>query len=210
MRRTTTLMTTAILALSIAPALQAQPQDRYQPRDRDQERGRYSYPETRHVNRVAAIAHEIEQNATYIRREFERNNRRPDRDEARAIDTLNQLNAEADRFHDEVERYRRSPRRSADEFASLERAFNTTERSLRRIDRRPYVDRGMVRIYTLMNELSSYYGRRSGYYGTWDHDRDDRGDRDRDHGRYDRDRNDRDRDRDHDGHDDDHRPPYNF
>ena len=153
------------------------------------------------MNRVAAIANEIEQNATSIRREFERNNRRPDNAEARAIDTLNQLNAEAVRFHDEVERYRRSPRRSADEFAALERAFNTTERSLRRIDRRPYVDRGMVRIYSLMNELSSYYGRRSGYYGSWDRDRND-GDRDHD-------RNDRDRDRDHDGHDD-HRPPYNF
>lgn len=200
MRRTTKLMTTALLALSIAPALQAQ--------GYRQETRRYSYPETRHVSRVAAIAHEIEQNATYIRREFERNNRRPDNAEARAIDTLNQLNAEADRFHDEVERYRQSPRRSADEFASLERAFNVTERSLRRIDRRPYVDRGMVRIYTLMNELSSYYGRRSGYYGTWDRDRRDG---DRDHDRYDRDRDhDRyDRDHDHDGHDD-HRPPYNF
>jgi len=200
MRRTTKLMTTALLALAIAPALQAQGY-RQDPR-------RYSYPETRHVSRLAAIAHDIEQNATYIRREFERNNRRPDNAEARAIDTLNQLNAEADRFHDEVERYRRSPRRSADEFAALERAFNATERSLRRIDRRPYVDRGMVRIYTLMNELSGYYGRRSNYYGTWDHSRRDG---DRDHDRYDRDRDHDgyDRDHDHDGHDD-HRPPYNF
>jgi hypothetical protein len=197
-------MTTALLALSIAPALQAQG---YRQDDHRQDPRRYSYPETRHVSRLAAVAHEIEQNATYIRREFERNNRRPDRAEARAIDTLNQLNAEADRFHDEVERYRRSPRRSADEFASLERAFNTAERSLRRIDRRPYVDRGMVRIYSLMNELSSYYGRRSGYYGTWDRDRYDGN---RDHGRDDRDRDDRDRDHDHDGHDNDYRPPYNF
>ncbi len=196
MRRTTQLMTTALLALSIAPALQAQ--------GYRQDARRYSYPETRHVSRLAAIAHDIEQNATYIRREFERNNRRPDNAEARAIDTLNQLNAEADRFHDEVERYRRSPRRSADEFAALERAFNSTERSLRRIDRRPYVDRGMVRIYTLMNELSGYYGRRANYYGTWDNDRHDG---DRDHDRDGRDRYDR--DRDHDGHDD-HRPPYNF
>jgi len=194
MRRTTKLMTTALLALAIAPALQAQ--------GYRQDARRYSYPETRHVSRLAAIAHDIEQNATYIRREFERNNRRPDNAEARAIDTLNQLNAEADRFHDEVERYRRSPRRSADEFAALERAFNATERSLRRIDRRPYVDRGMVRIYTLMNELSGYYGRRSGYYGTWDRDNnwgDDRNDRN--HDGY---------DRDHDGRDHDRRPPYNF
>lgn len=189
MRRTTKLMTTALLALSIAPALQAQ--------GYRQDARRYSYPETRHVNRLAAIANEIEQNATYIRREFERNNRRPDNAEARAIDTLNQLNAEADRFHDEVERYRRSPRRSADEFAALERAFNTAERSLRRIDRRPYVDRGMVRIYSLMNELSGYYGRRANYYGTWDHDRYDR---DRDHDRDGHDRYDRDRDNG-------HRPP---
>ena len=199
MRHTTKLMTTALLALSIAPALQAQ--------GYRQDARRYSYPETRHVSRLAAIAHDIEQNATYIRREFERNNRRPDNAEARAIDSLNQLNAEADRFHDEVERYRRSPRRSADEFAALERAFNVTERSLRRIDRRPYVDRGMVRIYTLMNELSGYYGRRANYYGTWDRDRYDG---DRDHDRDGRDRYDRDRDRDHDhdGHDD-HRPPHN-
>jgi hypothetical protein len=206
MRRTTKLMTTALLALSIAPALQAQG---YRQDDHRQDTRRYSYPETRHVSRLAAIAHEIEQNATYIRREFERNNRRPDNAEARAIDTLNQLNAEADRFHDEVERYRRSPRRSADEFAALERAFNTAERSLRRIDRRSYVDRGMNRIYSLMNELSSYYGRRAGSYGSWDHDRRDgdrdrdRDDRDRDHDRYDRDR-----DHDHDGND--HRPPYSF
>jgi hypothetical protein len=194
MRRTTKLMTTALLALTIAPALQAQGY-RQDPR-------RYSYPETRHVSRLASIAHDIEQNATYIRREFERNNRRPDNAEARAIDSLNRLNAEADRFHDEVERYRRSPRRSADEFAALERAFNATERSLRRIDRRPYVDRGMVRIYTLMNELSGYYGRRSGYYGTWDRDNNWGDDRyDRNHDGY---------DRDHDGRDHDRRPPYNF
>ena len=193
MRRTTKLMTTALLALSIAPALQAQ--------GYRQDARRYSYPETRHVSRLAAIANEIEQNATYIRREFERNNRRPDNAEARAIDALNRLNAESDRFHDEVERYRRSPRRSADEFASLERAFNSAERSLRRIDRRPYVDRGMIRIYSLMNELSSYYGRRSGYYGTWDHDRRDG---DRDHDRYDRDR---DHDRDDRDRDNGHRPP---
>jgi hypothetical protein len=196
MRRTTKLMTTALLALTIAPALQAQ--------GYRQDARRYSYPETRHVGRLATIANEIEQNATYIRREFERNNRRPDRAEARAIDTLNQLNAAADRFHDEVERYRRNPRQSATEFTALERAFNVTERSLRRIDRRPYVDRGMVRIYTLMNELSSYYGRRSGYYGSWDRDNnwgDDHDGRDRDHDG---------RDRDHDGRDHDRRPPYNF
>jgi ABC-type Zn2+ transport system substrate-binding protein/surface adhesin len=60
----------------------------------------------------------------------------------------------------------------------------------------------MDRIYRLMDELGSFYGRRSGYYGTWGHDRNDRDrDHDRDHDRYDR-------DRDHDNHDNGYRPPY--
>jgi hypothetical protein len=159
----------ALLTLTLVPALQAQG---YRNDDRRYD-GRHAYPDVNRLGRAVAIAHEIDEQATYIRREFERNNRRPDRAEARAIGTLNQLNAAAARFHDEVDRSR-NPRRSADEFAALERAFNTTERSLRRIARRPYVDQGMQRIYTLMNEMGGYYGRRANYYGTWGHDRDDR------------------------------------
>jgi hypothetical protein len=200
MRRHTTLFATAILALSLAPALQAQGYDDHHDRDRY----RHAYPDAGHLSRVSAIAHEIDETATQIRRHFGRNNRRPDRAEARTIDSLNRLNVAAARFHDEVERSR-DPRRSADEFADLERAFNSTERSLRRISPRPYVDQGMERIYTLMNELGGFYGHRSGYYGTWGHDRD----WNHDHDRYDRDG--RDHDHDHDGHDRDngYRPPYN-
>lgn len=183
-RHTNFLILTALLAFSLVPALQAQG-GRYDDRRYDR------YPDAGHLSRVSAIAHEIDGTATQIRREFERNNRRPDRAEARAIGTLNQLNAAAARFHDEVDRSR-NPRRSADEFADLERAFQTTERSLRRINPRPYVDSGMNRIYNLMNELSGYYGRRTGYYGTWGHDRNDRYDNDRD--------------RNHDG----RRPPQRF
>jgi hypothetical protein len=193
--RHTTLFATAILALSLAPALQAQGYDDHHDRDRY----RHAYPDAGHLNRAAAIAHEIDETATRIRRQFGRNNRRPDRGEARTIDSLNRLNAAAARFHDEVERSR-DPRRSADEFADLERAFQSTERSLRRIAPRPYVNNGMERIYALMNELGGFYGHRSGYYGTWGHDRDWDHDHDRDG-----------RDRDHDGHDRDngYRPPYN-
>jgi hypothetical protein len=81
----------------------------------------------------------------------------------------------------------------------LEREFNNTVQALRYTGRRSYVDRGMVRIYSLMNELAGYYGVRSGY-GHW-------GDR-YDRGHYDRDRyNDRDHGYDHD-HDNGYRPPY--
>ena len=195
MRRTTTLMTTALLALSLAPALQAQGY-------RDD---RHSiFPDAGHLDRVSAIAHEIDETATDIHRQYERNNRRPDRAEARAMDRLHELNVSASRFHDATESYRREPRRTARAFAALESSFNDAARSLRRVQPRPYVDRGMDRIYVLMNELGGYYGRRSGYYGTWGHDRDGRDDRD--HGRYDRDRG-GDHGQDHD-HDNGYRPPY--
>jgi hypothetical protein len=213
------VLATAILALSLAPVLQAQGyndhhdhsqdgQDRdghdRDGQDRDGHQGyRHAYPDAGHLDRASAIAHEIDATATQIRREFGHNNRRPDRSEARTIDSLNRLNAAAARFHDQVERSR-DPRRSADEFANLERAFQSTERSLRRIAPRPYVDNGMERIYTLMNELGGFYGHRSGYYGTWGHDRDWNHDQDR----YDRNGGGQDRDgHDRDG---DRRPPYSF
>jgi len=194
-RHTHSLILTAALALSLAPALHAQGY-------RDDRRT--IFPDAGHLDRTSAIAHEIDETAANMRREFERNNRRPDRAEARTIDQLRQLSYQASRFHEAVESYRREPRRTARNFAALENAFNDAARSLRRIEPRPYVDRGMGRIYQLMDELGGYYGRRSGYYGTWGHDRNDRNDRDRDHGRYDRDH---DRDHDHDN-DNGYRPPY--
>jgi hypothetical protein len=188
-RHTQSLILTAALALSLAPALQAQGY---------RDNGRYTvFPDAGHLDRASAIAHEIDETATQIRREFERNNRRPDREEARAIDRLRELDLAATQFHRATESNRRDSRRTARTFAALEDAFNDTARSLRRIQPRPYVDRGMGRIYQLMDELGGYYGRRSGYYGTWGHDRD----RDRDHDR------DHDRDQDHD-HDNGYRPPY--
>ncbi|MFL6233802.1 MAG: hypothetical protein ACJ76N_11765 [Thermoanaerobaculia bacterium] len=186
-RHTQSLILTAVLALSLAPALQAQP--RYRHDDRNT-----IFPDAGHLDRASAIAHEIDETASQIRREFERNNRRPDRYEARAIDQLRDLNLRASRFHEATESYRRDPRRTSRSFAALEDAFNDAARSLRRVQTRPYVDRGMGRIYQLMDELGGYYGRRSGSYGTWGHDR------------YDRD-HDRDNDRDHDR-DRGYRPPY--
>jgi hypothetical protein len=159
-RHTSSLILTAALALSLAPSLQAQG-DRYT-----------VFPDAGHLDRTSAIAHEIDETAASMRGQFERNNRRPDRAEARTIDQLRQLSFRASRFHDAVESYRREPRRTARDFAALEDAFNDVARSLRRIEPRPYVDAGMDRIYRLMDELGGFYGRRAGYYGAWGHDRD--------------------------------------
>ncbi|HEX9942015.1 MAG TPA: hypothetical protein VGG03_08365 [Thermoanaerobaculia bacterium] len=194
--RRTTVITAALLALSLAPALQAQ-------RWGDRDSNRYRYPQSGQMERVAVLAHEIEDVAASIHRQAARNNRRPDRDVARVLADLHQLEERADHFHGQVESYRQDPRHTRDDFAALEEAFYETADSLRYIQPRPYIDRGMDRIYDLMNELSRYYGR-SGY-GRW-------GDRGRDRYGYGHDRYDRryGRDRyDDDDHDDGHghRPP---
>lgn len=176
MRRTTAIAAT-LLTLSLAPALQAQYRDY-----RDQDR----YDSRR--DRRTAIAHEIEDVAYSIRREYERNNRRPDREEARVLYGLRELHTRAARFEDQVD-YRSNRRNAGDEFAALENTFFELSESLRYISPRPYVDRGMDRIADLMSDLSRYYGRNDrdrGRYrrqGGW-HDRYGRD------GRYDRDRRD--------------------
>ena len=192
----------ALLVLSLAPALQAQGRG-YPSQDR------YRYPSSGQWDRVAALARELEGTATSIHRQFERNNRRPDRAEARVAADLHELNEQASRLYRQIEgrgyrdgygsrnddyRNRQDRRYRDDGFARLEEAFFSLSDSLRYIQRRPYVDRGMDRIYDLMNELGRYYGRSGygkGYQGS------DRYGRDRYDGRYDRDR--------YDGHDS--RPP---
>jgi hypothetical protein len=237
MKPHTTLFATSILALALAPALQAHgyahppedpnhPQDQYQPQDQRpyQDQGQYQnhqypdqryqnqyqdqndrYPDAEHIDRVSELAHAIDETATYIHRQFERNNRRPNPAEAQAMEYLHALNDRAAHFHDEVESNQENPRHTVRDFAALEDAFNDAVMALRQTPRRSYVDRGMVRIYTLMNELAGYYGHRTGHYGTWghpryDHDRDHRGyhgDNGYDPRRY-------------DNHNDNgYRPPYN-
>jgi hypothetical protein len=190
----------ALLVLSLAPALQAQ--------GGDWGRDRYRYPSSGQWERVAALAHELEDTATYIHRHFERNNRRPNRAEARVAADLHELNEQATHLHRQFEGrgyddrndhgYRQDSRYRDDSFARLEEAFFNLSDSLRYIQPRPYVDSGMDRIYSLMNEIGRYSGR-SG------HDRSYRG-WNRFDGRHGGDRFDRNRlgQRDHDDEDDDH------
>lgn len=178
--RSTLFATTAVLALAFATAAQAQHQDSY-PSDRDdgyQDRydqddrdryGRDRYDQDRYDDRyrggsrserVAAIAHEIENTAAAMHREYERNNRRPNRNEAQVAAALHELHEQADRFHRQVESYRRDPRHTARGYDGLLRAFDAVAYSLDTIRPRPYVDRGMDRIWSLTSELERYYGRR--------------------------------------------------
>lgn len=189
--KSTLFATTAVLVLAFAAAAQAQHQDSY-PSDRydryqdrnDQDRygqDRYDdrYRGGSRNERVAVIAHEIENTAAAIHREYERNNRRPNRNEARVAAALHELHEQADRFHRQVESYRRDPRQSARGYDGLLRAFDEAAYSLETIRQRPYVDRGMDRIWSLMSQLERYYGRQDHQgrgYGSrnryrYDHDR---------------------------------------
>jgi hypothetical protein len=180
-------MAALTLTLSVSPALQADPPSRRSPDrygDRYDDRDRYDnrYDDRYDARRVASLAHEIEQTAYSIRREAERNNRRPDHWESRMLSSLRELNQEADQFHAQVES-RRSDHRSGRGFEDLVRAYRETGRVLERNDPRPYIDRGMDRIGDLLSELSGHYGRRGDYRydrrgsdrygrdGRWDHDR---------------------------------------
>lgn len=189
-------MAALTLALSVSPALEADPPsrrspDRYDDRYDDRSNDRYGdrYGDRRYdARRVAVLAHEIEQTAYSIRREAERNNRRPDRWEERMLSALRELNHEADQFHTQVES-RRYDNRSGRGFEELVRAYRETGYVLSRNDPRPYIDRGMDRIGSLLSEISGHYGRRGDYRydrhgfdrygrdrgydhdGRWDHDR---------------------------------------
>jgi hypothetical protein len=158
-----TVLTAALFALSLAPALQAQ---RWGTRDQD----RYGYPGYGQRDRAAVLARELAATADSIHRQAERNNRRPDRAEARVLADLHELDARAERFYREVEGsgyrqdgYQRDRRYGTNGFAALEKAFFSLGDSLRYIQPRGYIDRGMARIDDLMNELGRYYGRSSGY-----------------------------------------------
>jgi hypothetical protein len=163
--RSSLFVTTAVLFLALSTVARADDRDRYGNDDRYHDRYDNQY-RGRNNGRVDAIAREIEQTAAAMHREFERNNRRPNRDEARVAATLHELHEEAYQLAHGSGRYsgrysgsyNNRSSRSGNGVDGLLRAFDEVAYSLDRIARRPYVDRGMDRIWSLMSELDRYYG----------------------------------------------------
>ncbi|HEX3125986.1 MAG TPA: hypothetical protein VH394_01530 [Thermoanaerobaculia bacterium] len=187
--RSTPLVTAAVLALSLSAV--AWGDDRWSNPHGDQD---YRYNDRYNNGNVSELAREVARTADAVHREYERNNRRPNRDEARVAVALHELEEAAVRFYDSVGGngygYNRDSRRGgiggARDFENLLRAFDATTDTLRYINRRPYVDRGLDRIWSLMSEMDRYYGGVMGRY-----DRNGRGRYDRNDDRYGRDRYDR-------------------
>lgn len=203
--RSTTLVTAAVLALSLSTV--AWGDDRWSNPHGNQD---YRYNDRYNNGNVSELAREVARTADAMHREYERNNRRPNRDEARVAVALHELEEASVRFYDSVggSRYdnnRDSRRGGTRDFENLLRAFDAAADTLRYINRRPYVDRGMDRIWSLMSQMDRYYGGVMDRYGRYNRDRynRDRYDRDRydrNDGRYGRDRYDR---------DERYRPPHN-
>lgn len=198
--RSTPLVTAAVLALSLSTV--AWGDDRWGNPHGDQD---YRYNDRYNRGQVDELAREVARTADAIHREYERNNRRPNRDEARVAVALHELEEAAVRFYDRVEDRGRDSRRGSRDFEVLLRTFDNTADTLRYINRRPYVDRGMDRIWSLLTQMDRYYGV-SGRYGRgYGNNRyDDRYGRDR----YDRDGRDRYDRHDRDDHDGRYRPPH--
>ncbi len=202
MKARTLLVAASLTLLGTAPAAWAQ-YDRPDSGYRQDQGDRYPGPEN--MRQVAAEAHQISTIAVSLSRQASRNRRPSDR-ELEAMNRLHELADRAVHFEREVGRYRQDPRHTAEDFRSLVEAFNVSERSLREIDRRSYIDRGMDRLAGFMDQLAPYYGQearfRSGY-GDRDRDR-----HDRDHDGYRRGDGDRrDNDPNRDGQDNGYRPP---
>lgn len=180
--RSAKLLLTALLVLTMSSAAMAD-SDRYDRSDRSDRYDRYGRYDG---ERVMVLAHEVDEIAASIYRQAAANNRRPDREEARMLNSLRELAREADQFHRGVERYRRDSRSTTRNFEDLVDAFYRTGDALRRVNRRPYVDRGMDRIAGLLSEISRGYGFND-RYDRWSYGRDDR----YGHDRYARPRDDR-------------------
>jgi len=170
------------LTVGLAPAVRAQSgqydrhdQQGHDHHDQQDQQGngswQYGAPSQQwHANRVSALAHEIDETATNIRVQAQRNNRRPDRAEARALGELNQLNQAASHFHEQLEQNGASYSHTRHDFVELISAYNQTVEALRSVRPRPYVDQGMNRIAANMNTISRYYGRSYGRLfstGSW-------------------------------------------
>jgi hypothetical protein len=196
--RSKALVTAVVLAVSLSSV--AWGDDRWGNPHGDQDWNRRN---DRNYGNVSELAREVARTADAVHREYERNNRRPNRDEARVAVALHELEQAAVRFYDNVgggygHGYDRDSRRGnagTRDFENLLRAFDVATDTLRYINRRPYVDRGLDRIWSLMSQMDRYYGGVMDRYGRGGRNR-----YDRDDDRYGRDRYDR-----RDG----YRPPQN-
>lgn len=116
------------------------------------------YAGPRSYRQLAIAAHEMDDAASYAQRLFNRNNRRPDPNEARVSARLAELASSAREFHREVASSRGDTRHSQADFQRMVRAYERAADATRYISERPYVDESMERIGRRIDQTASIYG----------------------------------------------------
>ncbi len=117
------------------------------------------YAGPRSYRQLLIAAGEMDDAATYASRQFDRNNRRPDPNEAAVAARLADLAESAHRFHREVATDRVvGSRRSRADFQRLVRSYERAADASRNVSERPYVDQSMDRIGRRLDQTASLFG----------------------------------------------------
>ncbi|MDX1645416.1 MAG: hypothetical protein R3244_13765, partial [Thermoanaerobaculia bacterium] len=140
-----TLLVTSVLFLSSAGGLFA------------------SHPRPYEMERIRAVAHELEEAARHVHREAERRRHHYDRAEAHAFARLHELERRARHFHRQVERYRQNPYHTERDFLQLRGAYFRAAEVLPALHGDRHVRRDFERVRYLMHLLDEYYVDR----GSW-------------------------------------------
>jgi len=156
MKNTTTLALAVAAALACGTSAWAQGSYPSYPDDRYQAPYEQSYSAS--SRQLLMSAHAMDDAASYIRREFDRHNRRPNRHETEVSARLDDLAESARHFHLEVASYGDDPLHKQEDFKRLVWAYDRAADALRYVSYRPYVDQGMERIAARIDETAAIYG----------------------------------------------------
>ena len=149
----------AAVALGLAGAARADDRDDRNDRSDWDRRGRSSY-EWR-VERVAALAHEVEEATERINRTAQSRRGYLSWEEARALRRLDLLEERARHFHQQVERRRTNPRHTEGDFQALVASYQRAEGAVDDLRGWPRVRREFRRLTPLMSELEQCYAQAS-------------------------------------------------
>ncbi len=128
------------------------------------------HPERAELERVRILAHQLEDAARHVHRAAEdRRHHLTYREEA-GLRRLHDLEDQSRHFHRQIERYRRDPWHTEDDFEALWVAFLRAQEAMHSIHPDRHIDRDFRRVEVLMDELlffyddGSYHGRTDGRY----------------------------------------------
>lgn len=123
-----------------------------------------AHPEPGQMERVAILAHQVEDAARHVHRAAERRSHHGDYWEERGLVRLHEFEDSARHFHRQVESYRADPYHTEADFRRLVRSYRRAQEGLHWIHPDRHVRRDFRRAEQAMEELMWVYGYDEGYY----------------------------------------------